>query len=226
MVNRLLIVPLKRVFDKDNPVGVAAKAKAVNPAWEPSILVLDRERAGVFNWMLTGLRRVLERGNFINTEEGKAELAEMKLNANPVAGFLTDCITYDADAMMSKADFHAAHTGWRQANHGDEKVNFSRDFIGRYLAALADPDILQDKNIFRTRDGTRFYIGIRLNEQGLAHFQTVLTMQSLKPDLRFQGISATKEDTCKSIPVEWLGHPKVVLLKLRAAAKNPTVKKE
>ena len=28
MVNRLLIVLLTRVFDKDNPVGVAAKAKA------------------------------------------------------------------------------------------------------------------------------------------------------------------------------------------------------
>ena len=60
MVNRLLIVLLKRVFDKDNPVGVAAKAKAVNPAWEPSDLILDREKAGLLNWMLIGLQRVLE----------------------------------------------------------------------------------------------------------------------------------------------------------------------
>ena len=220
MVNRLLIVLLTRVFDKDNPVGVAAKARSVNPTWEPFDLILDRERAGVLNWMLAGLQRVLERGNFINTTEGEAELAEMKLNANPVAGFIADCIEYDVDAMISTADFHAAFTGWRYGSHGDEKANFSRAFLGRHLAALSDPDILQDKHTFMKRDGSRFYIGIRLNEQGGIHFQTVLTMQSLKPDLRFQGISITKEDTCRPIPPDWLDHPKVVKLKLRSAAKN------
>ena len=99
-------------------------------------------------------------------------------------------------------------------------MNFSRAFLGRYLAALSDPNILQDKHTFRKRDGSRFYVGIRLNEQGGVHFQTVLTMQSLKPDLRFQGISMTKEDTCQPIPADWLDHPKVVKLKLRSAAKN------
>jgi phage/plasmid-associated DNA primase len=220
MVNRLLIVPLTRVFDKDNPIGVAAKAKSVNPAWEPFDLILAQERAGVLNWMLSGLQRVLKRGNFINTADGEAELAEMKLNANPVAGFIADCIDYDADAMISTADFHAAFTGWRYGSHGDEKANFSRDFLGRYLAALSNPNILQDKRTFRDRDGTRFYLGIRLNNQGGTHFQTVLTMQSLKPDLRFQGMSATKEATCRPIPVHWLHHPKVVRLKFRAAKKD------
>jgi phage/plasmid-associated DNA primase len=220
MVNRLLIVLLTRVFDKNNPVGIAAKAKAVNPAWEPSDLILAQERAGVLNWMLAGLQRVLERGNFINTAEGEAELVEMKLNANPVAGFIANCIECDADAMISTADFHAAFTGWRYASHGDEKANFSRDFLGRYLAALSNPDILQDKHTFRKRDGSRFYVGIRLNEQGGVHFQTVLTMQNLKPDLRFQGMSMTKEDACQPIPTSWLAHPKVAKLQKRSAAKK------
>ena len=220
MVNRLLIVLLTRVFDKDNPVGVAAKAKAVNPAWEPSDLILDRERAGVFTWMMAGLKRVLERGNFVNTEEGKAMLAEMRLNANPVAGFVADCIEYDVDAMISTADFHAAFIGWRLADHGDEKVNFSRASLGRYLSALADPNILQDKRTFRRMDGTRFYVGIRLNEQGGAHFGTVAARQILTPDLKFQGISATKEDTYQLILPEWLVHPKVTNLRNRKAAKD------
>jgi phage/plasmid-associated DNA primase len=220
MVNRLLIVLLTRVFDKDNPVGVAARAKAVNPAWEPSDLILDRERAGVLNWMLIGLQRVLERGNFVNTAEGEAELAEMKLNANPVAGFVANCIEYDANVMISTADFHAAFTGWRYASHGDEKANFSRAFLGRHLTALSDPDILQDKDVFKHRSGSRFYVGVRLNEQGGIHFQTVLTMQSVKQDLRFQGMSMTKEDTCQPIPPDWLHHPKVVKLQKRSAAKS------
>jgi hypothetical protein len=67
----------------------------------------------------------------------------MKLNANPVAGFIADCIKYDANVMISTADFHAAFTGWRYGSHGDEKANFSRAFLGRHLAALSDPDILQ-----------------------------------------------------------------------------------
>jgi phage/plasmid-associated DNA primase len=215
MVNRLLIVLLTRVFDKDNPVGVAAKAKSINPTWEPFDLILARERAGVLNWMLAGLQRVLKRGNFINTTEGESELAEMRLNSNPVAGFIADCIDYDADVMISTADFHAAFTGWRYASHGDEKVNFSRDFVGRYLAALSNPNILQDKRTFKKRDGARFYIGIRLNDQGGAYFQTVLTMTSLKPDLRFQGISMSVEDSRQPIPVEWLYHPKVVRLRCK-----------
>jgi phage/plasmid-associated DNA primase len=222
MVNRLLIVLLTRVFDKNNPVGVAAKAKAVNPAWEPFDLILARERAGVLNWMLAGLQRVLERGNFVNTAEGEAALTEMELNANPVAGFIADCIKYDASVMISKADFHASFTSWRYENHGDEKVNFSRASLGRYLSALANPDILQDKDAFKKRDGSRYYIGIRLNEQGSTHFQTVLTMQSLKPELKlkFPGISTTKEDTCQPIPTDWLCHPKVVSLQSRSAAKK------
>ena len=212
MVNRLLIMKLTRVFDKDNPVGVAAKALAVNPTWEPSDLILDRERAGVFAWMVAGLKRVLERGNFVNTEEGKAMLHEMRLNANPVAGFVANCIEYDVDAMISVADFHAAFTGWRLADHGDEKVNFSRHFVGKYLSALADPKILQDKDVFK-KGGQRFYIGIKLNEQGGEHFGTIAAGQSVELDPRFPKISKTKEDACQPIPPEWLILPKVELLR-------------
>ena len=201
MVNRLLIVHLTRVFRKDDPlVGVAAKAKAVNPLWEPFDLILDRERAGVFAWMVAGLQRVLERGNFVNTEEGNALLTEMRLNANPVAGFIRDCIKYDVDAMISTADFHAAFTGWRLADHGDEKVNFSRISLGKYLSALADPKILQDRDVFKKKDGSRYYVGIRLNEQGGEHFETVAIRQALTPDLKFQKMSPTKEGTHQPIP--------------------------
>ena len=147
-------------------------------------------------------------------------LVEMRMNANPVAGFVRDCIEYDVDAMISTADFHAAFTGWRLADHGDEKINFSRDSLGRYLSALADPNILQDKHNFKKRDGLRFYVGIRLNEQGGAHFETVATRQILTPDLKFQGMSATKEDTRQLIPTEWLLHPEVHALRERKAAKD------
>ena len=220
MVNRLLIVHLTRVFDKDNPVGVAAKAKAVNSTWEPSDLILERERDGVFTWMMAGLKRVLERGNFVNTEEGKALLHEMKLNANPVAGFVANCVEYDPEAMITVADFHAAFTGWRTADHGDEKVNFSRASLGRYLVALADPGILHDRSIYRDRPGTRFYLGIRLNALGIEHFETVATRQSLIPDLKFQGISKTGAEANKRIFDEWWFHAKVQDLRTVAATRK------
>ena len=46
MINRLKIVRLQRVFEKGEYIGVAAKAREVNPAWEPSDLILAREKPG------------------------------------------------------------------------------------------------------------------------------------------------------------------------------------
>ena len=96
--------------------------------------------------MVVGLQRCWSAA-ISSIPTGDAPLAEVRLNAIPVVGFLPDCINIDLDAMISTADFHAAFTGWRLADHGDEKVNFSRISLGKYLSALADPKILQDRDV-------------------------------------------------------------------------------
>ena len=68
----------------------------------------------------------------------------MKLDANPVAGFLRDCIRFNPDLMMSTVDFYAAFIGWWEETHGDKKAGIDTRWIGRNLTALAHPWILQD----------------------------------------------------------------------------------
>lgn len=214
MVNRVLILKLQRVFKKGEFVGVAAKARAIDPSLEPADLVLRRERPGILNWALIGLQRVLKRGNFVNTEEGKSALDEMRLNSNPVAGFVRDCIEFSHDMMMSSVDFYAAFTGWRQETHGDEKTSFSRSFVGKNLAALSHPLIGQDKDVFK-EGGVRYYMGIALNEEGDAHFDAVTTTQAFKNEMQFQGMSPSSDKVGRYIPGKWRDHPEVVKLKKR-----------
>jgi phage/plasmid-associated DNA primase len=219
IVNRVLILKLKRVFKKGEFVGIAAKARDVNPSWEPADLILYREKPGLLNWALIGLQRVLKRGNFINTDEGEAALDEMRLDSDPVAGFVRDCISLSTDLMISTIDFYAAFTGWRLENHGDDKAIFSRSFVGKHLAALSHPQIVQDKNAFKDVGGTRYYLGISLNHEGMAHFRTVLFQQQVKNEMLFTGISNSDRDTRKVIPGKWRDHPEYMRLKKETKAR-------
>jgi phage/plasmid-associated DNA primase len=209
ILNRLKIVPLKRVFKKGEYVGVAAKARKINPAWEPSDLILAREKAGLLQWALIGLQRALKRGNFVNTAEGTAALDAMRLESNPVSGFVDDCILFDPEKMMSTADFCAAFTGWREASHGGEKITLGRNIIGKNLVALAHPRIGQDKNVFKEETGRRYYMGITFNKEGAAHFNEVRKHEYYHPKWVTQGTSQTAKDAIRAIPDKWRDHPAV-----------------
>jgi phage/plasmid-associated DNA primase len=217
ILNRLKIVPLKRVFKKGEYVGVAAKARKINPAWEPFDLILSREKAGLLQWALIGLQRALKRGNFVNTYEGIAALDAMRLESNPVSGFVADCIRFDPERMMSTADFCAAFTGWREETHGGEKAPLGRHIIGKNLGALAHPRIGQDKNTFKEENGRRYYVGIALNAEGAAHFDAVRSSWHRRGEWVTQGTALTAEATVRAIPDKWLDHPVVQKIKKLAA---------
>ncbi len=213
MINRLLIVSLTRIFQKGEYVGVAAKARAINPAWEPADLILGQEKAGLLNWALLGLQRLLARGDFIIPDASLDALDEMRLEANPVEGFLRDCIRFDPDVMMSTADFCIALNSWREESHGGEKTILDRRVIGKNLKALSHPRIGQDKNVFKARDGRRYYIGITLNAEGRVHFDEARTGWYRDGGGPLKGASISSKDVGKLIPAEWQDHPEVVKLK-------------
>ena len=147
MVNRLLIVQLTRVFDKDEFVGVAAKAKAVNPAWEPSDLILAREKAGVLNWMLIGLQRVLKRGNFVNTAEGVRRARRHEAGRQP--GRRLHSRLHRLRRQRDDVDgglLCRLHRLARGNARRRESQRSARIFVGKNLAALSHPRIGQDKN--------------------------------------------------------------------------------
>ncbi|PZF73564.1 DNA primase family protein [Taibaiella soli] len=52
--------------------------------------IIDNELAGVFNWLLIGLKRILEQQKFTNCEKSKKELEEFKRQSDSVALFIDD----------------------------------------------------------------------------------------------------------------------------------------
>ena len=223
MVARMLVIPFTKTFDRKNPIGVAAEACKIDPTWGPHDLVLNTERTGVFNWALAGLKRALQRGHFVNTEAGEAILEEARKDSNIVAGFLSDCIDYDADTMISTVDFFGSLRKWFVEQHGDRKEGGpTPDLVGKHLAALCDPQIVRDKNKYRDKQGLRFIIGIKLNEAGRAFFESCLTQEynraAVRPELA--RMSICYNDTIKPIKAEWLEHLEIKELKARAKAKG------
>jgi P4 family phage/plasmid primase-like protien len=218
-VERLKIIHFTKQFDKNNPIGVAAEARKINPTWEPQHLVLNTERAGVFNWALAGLKRALERGHFIDTAAGEELLEEARKDSNVVAGFNEDCIEYDDNVMISSVDYCAAFAGWWSEQHGNEKTGLSPTLIGSHLADLCDPLIAQNKKKFKDRDGLRFYVGIKLNKTaGKLFFESKLDEDlSGRIHTAIPRMSHSYEATIRPIPPSWLEHEEIKRLKANAA---------
>jgi P4 family phage/plasmid primase-like protien len=220
MTTRMLIVKFTKRFDKENPIGVAAVARQKNPAWEPQDLILNTERAGVLNWALAGLQRALQRGCFVNTTAGEDILKEIHSDSNVVAGFVEDCIDYDDNAMISSVDFYAAFSKWWKEQHGDEKGRLNPSLVGRHLADLGDPLIVQNKSKFKNRKGLRFYIGIKLNEAGKEFFESCLSESFNEQDgvrTELARMSKSYAETIRPIFDSWLHYEEIG--KLKAAAK-------
>ncbi|SHG24821.1 DNA primase family protein [Bradyrhizobium erythrophlei] len=219
-VARMQIIPFTKKFDKKKPIGVAAEACKINPTWGPHNLILDREKAGVFNWALAGLKQALERGYFTNTEAGEAVLEEVRTDSNIAAGFMKECIEHDASVMISTVDFFGPLRKWHAEQHGDRKEGGpTPDMVGKHLAALCDPLIVRDKNKYKLK-GLRFYIGIKLNEVGKEFFESCVTEDFDGRNRRAElaRMSINYADTIKPIPADWLDHPEIKELQARAKA--------
>jgi len=172
MIERLLVVDTKQVFNPKVRVGVAVEAHK-HGFKTPESFILEIERPGLLNWALDGAKRVLEpdRGYFKDTESGEAALEEIHRDSNAIKGFIEDCTEYDCNKMVSTPDLQLAYTSWYQETKGEDHKVPSPDLLGRSLRALADPRIAQDNTKFRDDKGVRFYPGIVLNDVGCAHWQ-------------------------------------------------------
>lgn len=70
-------------------------------------ITTEKELSGLFNWSLTGLRRLLRNGTFSNTR-GTQEVREQYIRmASPIAAFVMDCIEICSTAYMKKDDLYA-----------------------------------------------------------------------------------------------------------------------
>jgi phage/plasmid-associated DNA primase len=173
MQNRLIIMSTPRAFDQDKPTGAAVSA--LKAGYDKiDAYVIDRELPGVFNWALVGLKRAMERGYFINTDEGKESLHAMHLEGNVAAGFMEDCVTKSPGRMINKPDFHGALQAWWMEKYGGTYAPVASQ-IGKHMKSLGDEDIGEHNGKL-----ARSYTGIELNELGLEFWQTASAVEHEK----------------------------------------------
>lgn len=164
MVNRMLVLGCNRVFDR--PVGAAAEAYRSGYA-SAAEMILDREKPGLLNWAIVGMKRARALGHFNVTEEVTAALEQIRMDSNIVSGFIEECVEFDEHSSVRTPDFCASFATWWAANRGQQGVP-SNDSIGRAVRSLSDPRIGHANN-----NGARLFTGIKLNEDGIDYWRGV-----------------------------------------------------
>jgi putative DNA primase/helicase len=91
--------------------------------------IIEQELSGVFNWVLTGLKRLLEQGRFSECEAAKKAVEQYKTESNSIKLFLDDC-GYKSSPESYRL-IKELYTEYRIYCHDDgmtpfKKVNFSK----------------------------------------------------------------------------------------------------
>jgi len=79
--------------------------------------IIDSELPGVFNWVLTGLKRLLQNRKFTESDIVRKMIEEYKLDSDSVAMFLIDsCYVASKAASMSVSEFYNEYKGFCQSD--------------------------------------------------------------------------------------------------------------
>jgi P4 family phage/plasmid primase-like protien len=158
--NRLIIQPCSRVFDEENPTGMALEARKRGfPG--PAELILATERSGLLNWAIEGWRRLKKRGYYVLTKEQKQAANKMEEAANCVQACVEELFEYDPKGWVTWNDFYAVHAYWWLQNR-EERFMPPNSTVQTALQAL-DPRIRFGEKRTMTH---RYISGIYLNQLG------------------------------------------------------------
>jgi P4 family phage/plasmid primase-like protien len=212
IVNRMIVIKCRTVFDPKNLVGAAAEGRKRGYA-EPSDFILKEEKSGLLNWAVEGLRRALARGHIEITAEVAATMETVRQDSNIVAGFLDECADYSADAMVSVPDFCAAFSVWWGENKGEDRRTPSNESIGRAMTALGDNRIATDGKELRD-NSRRYYGGLHLNSIGLDYWSAASGEGLAKG--KTARTSPSRNEVNRLIPNAWHDRPAIVRLRKTA----------
>ena len=117
------------------------------------------ELPGILNWSLVGLRRLLDRGYFIQPRSARETVEVMESLAAPTLAFLADeCDTDDPAGEVDAKSLYAAWRRWCEEagrEHPGTEQTFGRDL----RAALPHLRMTRPRLEGKRR---RFYLGLRL----------------------------------------------------------------
>jgi putative DNA primase/helicase len=117
------------------------------------------ELPGILNWALVGLRRLQERGHFVQPASA-AEMVEMMEDiASPIRKFIRECCELDAERSVDRDTLHTAYAEWCQANGHDHPMSKTKFGLALITAApKVEARRLGPKGVQRWR-----CLGIRLD---------------------------------------------------------------
>jgi hypothetical protein len=209
--NRIVIVDCRMEFKEDQLVGLGAEAKRLNFE-NPHDYLLEHEKAGIFNWMLEGMKRALARGHFINTDEGETKLNDFRTDSNRVASFLEECVSFGPTHRIRVADFCAAFALHWEENKDSKRGAPANDTVSRDLIEMGDACIgVSTKEL---RDTThRFYIGMHLNKIGFAYWNAAVMSDRFTGRAKPVRTSNAECEVNRVIPKSWDDKPTVKRVK-------------
>ena len=145
-ISRLLLLQLRRSWIDQEDTTLSVR--------------LTGELPGILSWSLEGLRRLRERGRFIQPDSARELLDDCRRLVNPVQSFIEERLEIGHDYRVPPQMLWMAWESWRE-NNGIRELS-DRNTFGRALHS-AIPMIRRSQT---TRDGRRErdYIGIRLRE--------------------------------------------------------------
>lgn len=123
---------------------------------------LTTELPGIFAWALEGLRRLRNRGRFLQPQAGLAEMRLMQDLASPISAFLRETCILEPGGEVPVQKLYTAWRDWCR-EHGRDQPGTEQTF-GRDIAAAAAGVRISRKRIEDQR--VRYYTGLRLREPG------------------------------------------------------------
>jgi len=135
-------------------------------------------------------------------------------DSNVARAFNKEGVEYNSNKMISTVDYMQALVQWWQEHHGDESKPPNATMVGLHIKALADPCILQDKDVFKDENGLRFYLGIQLTKAGLDYWATANAVDNQSGRFSRSSARTSSSETAvtRDIKADWLKLPEVVMM--------------
>ena len=117
--------------------------------------ICEEEAPGVFNWMLTGLRRLRDRGAFTIPRTSKQALEEHRQASNPAREFLTEACVASHTATVKCSTLYAKYARWCDA----QRIRpLTKQQFGQEVRRIF-PDVAREQ---RRAPGGRHYVYVGL----------------------------------------------------------------
>ena len=122
---------------------------------------LKEEKAGIFNWMIEGLRRLMTNDDFTQSDALSLSTIEYQSQNDSVAQFVHNVCTVDANSnqKVSINDLYKVYCIW--AENESLRTVSKKVFSQR----VSDMGFTREKTYIKGKSGQSYFIGLVLNEE-------------------------------------------------------------